>query len=466
MDLEKIKKVYVVGIKGSGVIAAVDILHAMGKEITGSDTEEKFFTDGILDNLGIRYFEKFSESNIPPETDLVIYSTVYNQENNIEMKYATENKLPMMSYPELLAHLFNQKFGLAVTGTHGKTTTSAILANVLKDCGVSPSAIIGSRVLNWKGSALAGQGEFFVAEADEYQNKLRLYDPKGVILTSCDFDHPDYFEDFKSYKKAFKDFVARIPKDGFLVTWGDATDTLEVAESCPAKFLTYGFSKDVDFKIINSNLQNFDDQNSKPMQSFEVVYKDESLGEFHIQLSGKHNILNATAVIAVCHRLKIDMEKVRASIKDFLGTARRFEYIGERNGAILIDDYAHHPEEIKATLSGARARFPEKNIWAVFHPHTFTRTKALLSEFSQSFSDADKVIVLDIYGSARETRGGVHSKDLVKLIDQFGRGKAQYLPTISEAVEHLKEEIGSDDVVITIGAGNVWEVAQKLAEGE
>jgi len=463
IDLKNIKKVYVIGIKGSGVIAVVEILHALGKEIIGSDTDEKFFTDAILERLGIRYVERFAAKNIPTDPDLVIYSSSYNSANNPEMAEAEKRGLKMVSYPEMLAYFFNEKYGIAVAGTHGKTTTSALLANTLKECGADPSAIIGSKVLDWGGNALIGEGEIFVAETDEYQNKLRLYDPKAAILTSCDFDHPDFFADFTEYKKAFQDFVARLPKTGFLAVWGDSTDTLEIAKSCTAEVATYGFGEENDYRISNK-IQNPNDKNQKEIQSFEVLFKDKSLGEFEIQLSGKHNVLNAAAVVATCHKLQVDLEKVREALGNFQGTARRFEYIGERNGAILIDDYGHHPEEIRATLAGARERYPEKNIWAVFHPHTFTRTKALLSEFSQSFSDADKVIVLDIYGSARETQGGVHSQDLVKLIDQFGRGKAEYIPTIPEAVEYLKDKIGPDDIVITIGAGNGWEVAEKLKE--
>lgn len=200
------------------------------------------------------------------------------------------------------------------------------------------------------------------------------------------------------------------------------------------------------------------------MQSFEILFKDENLGNFEMQLFGKHNGLNAAAVVAVCHKLNFSAEKIQVALKDFRGTARRFELIGERNGAILIDDYGHHPDEIRATLKAARELYAEKNIWAVFHPHTFTRTKALLSEFSQSFSDADKVIILDIYGSAREAQGGVHSKDLVELVNKYDRGKAEYIATIDEVVEFLKDKIGADDVVIAIGAGNGWEVVEKLKE--
>lgn len=466
--MKKIKKVYVVGIKGSGVIAVVEILHSMGIEVLGSDTDEKFFTDSILERLGVRYFEKFDPQNIPDNVDLIVYSTAYNENNNVEFKFAKEKGYSMASYPEVLAKLFNQKYGLAVCGTHGKTTTSAFLANTMKEIGVDPQAIIGSKVVNWNSNALLGKGEFFVAEADEYQGKLSLYDPKGVILTSCDFDHPDYFKDFEEYKNVFKEFVTKIPKTGFLVVWGDSVDTLDVASSAICDVITYGFSEECTYQITNvklqmsKNIQISNVQISKPTQFFEIIYGDRSLGEFEIQLVGRHNLLNATAVVAACHKLQLDAEKVREALKSFGGTSRRFEYIGERNGAILIDDYGHHPEELKATLKGAREVYPDKNIWAVFHPHTFTRTKALLSEFSQSFSDADKVIVLDIYGSAREVQGGVHSTDLVNLINKYDRDKAEYIATIDEVVEYLKDKIGPDDMVIAIGAGNGWEVVEKL----
>jgi UDP-N-acetylmuramate--alanine ligase len=189
IDFEKIKKIYAIGIKGSGVTAVVEMLTSMGLEVTGSDTNEKFFTDSTLKRLGIRYFEGFSEKNIPEDVDLIVYSTAYNFENNIEFQEAQKRKLPMLSYPEILAELFNRKYGVAVCGTHGKTTTSAMLSEVLRGCGTDPSAIIGGKVKNWNANSLLGQGDFFVLEADEYQNKLEKYFPKAVILTSLDWDH-------------------------------------------------------------------------------------------------------------------------------------------------------------------------------------------------------------------------------------------------------------------------------------
>lgn len=461
IDFGKIKKVYVIGIKGSGVIAIVEILKLMGMEVVGSDTKEKFFTDNILKRLNIKYFEKFSPENISSDADLVVYSTAYKKENNIEFQEAAKRNLPMISYPEILAELFNQKYGIAVCGTHGKTTTSAMLGEVLKNCETDPSAVIGGKVKNWEANALLGKGEFFVIEADEFQNKLKMYEPKAVILTSLDWDHPDTFENFDIYKKAFADFVSKIPKIGFLVAWGDSTDTLEIAKKANCKTITYGFNEDCDVKIVNYKLQ-ISDGLSK--QEFEIEYKDKNLGKFETKLIGKHNALNAAAVIAICHNLNLNPEKIAEGLRNFQGTSRRFEYIGEKNGAMLFDDYGHHPEEIKATLKAVRECYLEKNLIVIFHPHSYSRTEALLQEFAQSFGEADKVIVLDIYGSAREFSGKVSSKNLVDLINKYDYNKAEYIPTIQAVIEKLKDLIKENDLVLSIGAGNSWEILEKLKE--
>lgn len=455
MQIKDLKKVYFIGIKGAGMSAVAQILHSRGIEISGSDTKEVFYTDAILQRLGIEYKEDFAAENLPNEIDLVVYSTSYNAQNNPEMIEAEKRKIMLVSYPQMLGMLFREKLGIAVTGTHGKTTTSAMLSEALAEAGTDPSAIVGSQVISWQGSALNGQGQYFVAEADEYQNKLQYYQPWSVILTSVDWDHPDFFPDFDSYKKVFKDFVQKIPHTGFLIVWGDSTSTAEVSKAATGQVLTYGFSESNDYKI--ENLFIADD-----IQEFEVLFKGVSLGSFSTPLAGKHNVLNAISVIALAHAMRLDLEKIKIALKNFHGTTRRFELRGKYKDAILIDDYAHHPDEIKATLSGARERFGDKNIWTVFHPHTFTRTKALLEEFAQSFDDTDKVIVLDVYGSAREQQGGVSSKDLERLINKYNRDKAEYIPTIDEAVDYLEKKSSDYDVLITMGAGDVWKVAEKL----
>jgi UDP-N-acetylmuramate--alanine ligase len=463
MDLNKVKKAYFIGIKGAGMAAVAEILNARGIEVSGSDTKEKFFTDEILKRNNIKYTEEFKAENIPADADLVVYSTAYSEDNNSEMQEVRKRGLAMLSYPEILGEFFKEKLGIAVCGTHGKTTTTAILATCLKEAGADPSAIVGSRVIEWNGSSLSGKGNFFVAEADEYQNKFEYYNPWAVVLTSCDFDHPDFFPTYEDYKNAFREFIKKIPAHGFLVVCGDSAETIEISKNARCQVLTYGLGEDCDYKIVDLSLKNWS-ENGEPLKAFRIFHENELLGEFKTPLFGRHNMLNATAAIAVCHKLKLDLEKVKTALFNFKGTERRFEKIGERDGAILIDDYAHHPEEIKATLKAARDIYYRKNIWTIFHPHTFTRTKALLQEFAQSFDNSDKVIVIDIYGSAREVQGGVTSKDLVDLINKYNPGKAQYLPTIPEVVEYLKNKIGSKDVVISMGAGNVWQVTRELKE--
>jgi len=467
INFEKIKKIYAIGIKGSGMVAVVEILKSMGIEIIGSDTAEKFFTDTVLQKLGISYFEKFSEKNIPQDADLVIYSTAYREDNNVEIVEAKKRKLPMASYPEILAKLFNGKYGVAVCGTHGKTTTSALLAHVLQLAGKDPQAVIGSRVIQWGSNALFGKGEFFVLEADEFQNKLRYYQPKSVILTSVDWDHPDFYPTFSEYKKAFSDFVKKIPKIGILMAWGDSRDVIDAVSHANCDILRYGFNKNNDFIIsnfqfpISNKILNSNDQIT---QKFDLDFGDKNIGTFEMQLSGQHNALNAAAVIGMCHKLNLDMNLVREAVKNFKGTSRRFEIVGERKGAILIDDYGHHPEEIRVTLKAARERYPKKNIIVVFQPHSYSRTEALLHDFGQSFDSADQVILLDIYGSARESSGKVNSKDVVDLINKYNPGKSEHIRTVDEAVELLKDKIGADDVVFCISAGNAFEVAEKLKQ--
>lgn len=459
MKIKDIKKAYCVGIKGAGVTAVAQILKASGVDVSGSDTPEVFYTDEILKRSQIPFFENFAKKQVVRDADVVIYSTAYNAENNVEIAEAKKLGIPLLSYPEILGMLFSEKLGIAVSGTHGKTTTTAMLAEALVSVGLDPSAIVGSQVISWQGSALPGQGEYFVAEADEYQNKLQYYNPWSAILTSVDWDHPDFFPDFAGYKKVFRDFVSKIPKTGFLVVWGDSSDTLEVSTSANCRILTYGFSDDCDYKIVK---QEANDTKQQESQLFEVFCKEKSLGIFETPLVGKHNILNSGSVIALCHQMQLDLQKIKSALQNFKGTTRRFEKTGMFQNAVLIDDYAHHPDEIKATLQGARQLFGNKRIWTVFHPHTFTRTKALLSEFAQSFDDADKSIVIDIYGSAREQQGGVSSDELVGLINTYNRNKAEYIPTIEAATEYLKEKAGQYDVLITMGAGDVWKIGEKL----
>ena len=310
MKIQDIKKIYFIGIKGAGMTAVAQILQNRNIEIYGSDTKEVFYTDAILKRLGIPFFEEFAVENIPADSEVVVYSTAYNEQNNVEIAEAKKRNIPMYSYPETLGMLFEEKLGIAVCGTHGKTTTSAMLAEAFVSAGTDPSAIIGSQVISWQGSALAGKGEYFIAEADEYQNKLKYYNPWSAILTSVDFDHPDFFANIKAYKQVFKDFVVKIPKTGFLVAWGDSIDTIEVSQEANCKVLTYGFNNDNDYRIINHESEISKD--GLQMQVFEIESEGKILGIFQTPLVGKHNVLNACSVVALAHVMNLDLEKITA----------------------------------------------------------------------------------------------------------------------------------------------------------
>lgn len=466
--LSSFEKVHMIGIKGAGMTALAELLAGQGIEITGSDTDEIFFTDGILKRLKIKYAEVFSPDNIPADTQAVIYSTAYSPQKNAELAAAFAKSFPVWSYPEALGMLTREKLTLLVCGTHGKTTTSALLAEALKFSGLDPLAVVGGRIMDWSGNALAGRGKYFVLEADEYQNKLSEYAPFAAILTSVDFDHPDFFSDKESYEKVFYDFVSSIPKHGVLVYCSDFANVAKIAETATCRKISYGFLEGAQFRVCDYKPVplGFVGEKETFKQSFSVNHCGENLGIFHLKLAGEHNTLNATAVLALSIFLKINITRISLAFKKFSGVERRFEYIGERYGALIYDDYAHHPEEVRATLKAFRELYPKRRLRVIFHPHTFTRTKFLLTDFAQSFEAAEEILVLDIYGSAREKHGGVSSRDLVNLINRFFPGKASYVPNINECIENLEKTMGHQDVIITMGAGNVWQIAHKLAHLE
>lgn len=456
-----------IGIKGAGMAALAQVLVKRGKRVTGSDTSEVFFTDAILKGIGIAPLEGFSPEHIPHDVECIIYSTSYAPERNEELKAALESDRPVLSYPEAIGSLTHEYLTLAVAGTHGKTTTSALLGHTLAALGEDPTAIVGSKIAAWQGGALAGTGQYFVLEADEYQNKLKEYQPFAVILTSADWDHPDFFPDMESYVQVFAEFVKKIPKHGVLVYCSDSTAVSKIAESATCRKIAYGRLEGAEYRIADYAPRTAEETaDPESLQHFSVLRQDELMGRYALRLAGAHNAENATAVIALLDFLRQDADRVRESLATFPGTERRFEFIGERFGTLCYDDYAHHPEEIRVTLRAFRELFPEKQLTVVFHPHTFTRTKALLPEFAQCFADADRVHLLDIYGSAREAQGGVASQDIVDLMDRFSAGKASVAHDIDALIGELEKTMGRNDVIISMGAGDVWKVSHALAKRE
>jgi UDP-N-acetylmuramate--alanine ligase len=463
------KSAYFIGIKGVGMTMLAQFLKNKGWEVSGSDNPEIFLTDKVLKDANITVFNNFSKSNINLQADLIIYSSAYSSENNIELKEISKMgekiKQKTLPYAKALGNIFNDYQGISVCGSHGKTTVSAFLGYVLKKAEMEPNVLVGSRVPQFRGSTLTGESDIFIAETDEYQNKLQYFKPHGVLLNNIDYDHPDFFKDEGEYIKVFKNFVKKIGDNGFLVVNGGDKNCLQVAKACKSKVIKYNVVSSLkeakDIETVNYLAYDLEIKGGKQ------VFQVNNLGEFKIQLLGKHNVFNALSVIAASIELGLEVETIKKIIPTFKGTERRLQKLGKYNDALIIDDYAHHPTEVKATLQVLNSVYKSKNIITVFHPHTYTRTKALFSDFVTSFSNTNELIILDIYGSAREKQGGVSSLDLVESIKEENKKKGikmkvKNIKTISSVATYLRKKINKNDVVILMGAGDVFRVYNKL----
>lgn len=480
MDFTRIKKVYFIGIKGVGMTMLAQFMAAKGVEVSGSDTPEVFMTDQILHKMNIRVHQGFAEQNVSKDVNVIVYSTAYNSGNNEEVSAAIRSKVRCLTYAEALAEVFNSHYGVAVIGSHGKTTTTAWLGFLLHEAQKEPNVMVGSRVPQFDGASLVGNSDVLVIEADEYQNKLRYFQPRVVLLNNIDYDHPDYFKTEADYVQAFVDFIKKIPSKGVLVANHDDAHVRKFARvNCRGRLVTYGLKDGADFVAYDLRHQegrqyfkvkmraNEETIASDPEQDSLLKKEISELGDFSISLTGQHNIYNALAVIAASLELGVTLLDVRRYLGNFLGTARRMEYMGEYRGVKIYDDYAHHPAEIRATLSGIRQLYPKQELVVVFHPHTYTRTLSLLDQFAESFALVDELIVLDIYGSAREQHGGVHSKDLIAKIEAlrpqgFAPKMINHIATKEECTEYLKQNLKNGQILLLMGAGDVFRIGEEL----
>lgn len=440
---------YLIGIKGVGMTMLAQFLKAKGLKVSGSDVVESFLSDKSLKESRIKVLSPYSPFNINLKADLIIYTSALSFKNNLELAFIKNNpqlfkNSTILSYAQALALIFNDYKGIAVCGSHGKTTTSAFLAFCLNKSTLKPNALIGSYVPQFKGSILYNKNsDLLIAELDEYQNKLQYFKPWGVLLNNIDYDHPDFFKTKKQYYQVFIDFIKKIPKDGFLVANYDDDLVYKLKNLSRAKVIGYGFKKErkPDYLISDYKLNQF---------------KVNSEG-YKMKLFGHHNALNATAVIASCKHLNIDPKK---TLSLFKGTDRRSDLIGNYQGVDIYDDYAHHPCEVKSCLKGFKERFPDKRLVLVFHPHTYSRTKKFFNEFADSLKLADKLAILEIYSSAREKKVQISSLDLAKAVS----AKAKYLKDFKSAVYWLKNNLQENDILILMGAGDVFRIKELLCQ--
>lgn len=441
------QNVHFVGIKGAGMSAVAQILKANGVAVTGSDVDTVFPTDGGLRAAGIVPFQGFDPANVG-SPDVVVASAAYPNDHP-EILEAQRRGIPLLRYPEFLGEMMRGKRGVAVAGTHGKTTTTAMIAHVLHRAGLDPQAVIGV------GHAYAGRGDILVAESCEYRRHFLNYPAEIAVVTNVELDHPDYFRDIDDYESAFREFTRLLPPDGLLIVCGD--DPRAAGLPSVARRVTYGYGPDNDYRL-----------ELRPSPPTGVVYRvwkhDADLGDFRLGVPGSHNALNSMAAVALALELGVDLDAVKSALADFRGVKRRFEYIGEYGGALIYDDYAHHPTAIAATVAAFRDALPGRRLWVAFQPHTYSRTRVLLDEFASALSAADRVLLAEIYASARERANPgppVSSLDIATRVP--GEGKAAYFATLAEVTAYLRERLGPEDVLVTMGAGDIYEVGYALA---
>lgn len=439
------RSVHFVGIKGTGMSAVARIVKANGIVVTGSDVDEIFPTDAGLIASGIVPFRGFNPANVD-HPDVVVASAAY-PDDHPELVEARRQGVPVLSYPEFLGEMMAAKTGIAVTGTHGKTTTTAMIAHLLFRAGRDPQAVIGI------GDAYTGQGDLLVAESCEYRRHFLHYPAKIAIVTNIELDHPDYYRDIADYESAFREFAAKLPADGLMICCGD--DARAACLPTAARRVTYGHGQDCEYRL----------ELLPPGQGnrFNVYHRGALLGGFVLGVPGGHNALNATAAIALGHELGVPVADMQAAIADFHGVRRRFEYIGEFNGASIYDDYAHHPTAIAATVQACRDSMPGRRVWVVFQPHTYSRTRVLLHEFAAALGQADQVVLAEIYASARErASAGISSADVASLIPD-GAERVKFMPTFDAIIAHLRAALRPGDILLTMGAGDIYRVGYALA---
>ncbi len=407
-----------------------------------------------LKDRGAKIFIGHSAANLA-DADTVILSSAISADNP-EVIAAKSKNIPVLKRADFLGSLMEGREGIAIAGTHGKTTTTAMIAFMLTQAALDPTFIVGGTLTNLGTNAKHGKGSPFVIEADEYDGMFLGLKPKIAVITNVEHDHPDCYPTMESYRAAFEKFAALVPNSGVLIVCRDHDGAKEIGEWASQKnirVIWYGLKNGAEWKA--ENIQ----ANSAGGSDYVVTRNGQTVGLVRTRVPGNHNVSNSLAALAVTDLLGVDFNIARNALAEFTGVGRRFEVKGEVGGVTVIDDYAHHPTEIKATLAAARKRFGDRKIWAMFQPHTFSRTKILLSEFASSFSDADHVLVTDIFRSRESFDTSVSSKDIVA---QMKHADARYVPTLAEAGTVLLAELKSGDVLITLGAGDGNTVGEKV----
>lgn len=452
INIENFNRVHFIGIGGISMSGLAHIMLNAGHIVTGSDLKDSHIIQRLRNEGAI--------INIPHDaksvegSDLVVYTAAVKQDNP-EMVRAKELNIPVIDRATLLGKIMKKyKYGVGIAGSHGKTTTTSLISVLLEEMSYDPTVLVGGEVDVIGGNVRVGNSDYFVTEACEYTDSFLKFYPYIAVILNVDSDHLDYFKNIDNIKQSFTQFANLVPSDGFVVACGDDANTMSVLKNVDRNIITFGIDNKCNW---NAKKIKFDE---KGCPSFDAYYNGKYVGNYELSIVGRHNVYNALATLAVCSLLGVDVKKAATWMKKFKGTHRRFEVKGAIDGAIIIDDYAHHPTEIKATLLSA-LNYPHKRIICVFQPHTYSRTKSLLCDFASSFDNSDITIITDIYAAREKDSGIIHARDLANLIKERGN-ETYYIKEFTDIAEYLKSILKSGDLVITIGAGDIYKIGELL----
>jgi UDP-N-acetylmuramate--alanine ligase len=449
----KAKHIHLVGIGGIGMSGIAELLLNLGYRISGSDIKKTEVTDH-LSNLGARVFIGHKPQNVDG-ADVVVFSSAI-KDDNPEIVEARERLTPVIPRAEMLAELMRLKYGIAVAGSHGKTTTASMIGSILTSGGLDPTVIIGGRLNQWAGSnARLGNSDFLVAEADESDGSFLALSPSIAVITNVDYEHINFYRSMEDLRKTFVDFINKVPFYGRAILCLDDEEVQGLIPRLKKSYLTYGLNPQSDIRAAEISKEGLN-------TSFVVTFKNRPVGGVTICTPGDHNVLNALAAVGVGLELEIGFEHIREGLKDLGGLRRRFEIKDEKGGILLLDDYGHHPTEIVATISAAKECWPNRRLLVVFQPHRYSRTRDLYDRFVICFNQADFLIITPLYGAGEEPIPGVDSKSLYEGIKDHGHRGVTLCSAREESVDLLLTVVRPGDVVLTLGAGDIHLVGTEL----
>lgn len=450
------RHIHMVGIGGIGMSGMAEILLLRGYQVSGSDQSKSETTDR-LEELGANIFYQHAPENIEG-ADVVVYTSAVKADENVETKEAMSRKIPVIKRSEMLAELMRTKYGIGIAGTHGKTTTTTMTGHVVQDGKFDPTIMVGGRVHSFdKTNAVVGKGDIIIVEADEYDRTFLKLSPSLVVITNIEAEHMDIYDDLDDVKQAFTDFANKVPFYGAVVVCLDDPEVRSIRPNIKKRTISYGYNPQAKVRAVDVSHQNLN-------STFTVVSSGKELGKINLKAPGDHNVKNALAAVAVGLELGISFDDIKSGLERFQGVFRRFQVKHDSDELIVIDDYAHHPTEVQASIQAAKKGWKDRRLIAVFQPHLYSRTQDLYKEFGLSFFDAEVLVVTDVYPSREEPIEGVTGQLISDTAKNYGHKNVIYVEDKHDLPQKLKEILQDGDIVITMGAGDVYKYGEEFLE--